>query len=498
MSIDYKMILQIILPLMIIAGSIVLFFSLFIIRKIIYSARNNQSKLFWEIIALVVVFFLSNYIVISYFVYQEVPTFFIILISIICLAGAFFVYFILKNSLYVINEISKINNLLVAEMETQNEIVVSLNEKSQAIAKANARMTQLYLDLEEAKIELEDKERVLQKKNEETTKVNSALANANSNISHLFVELEEVKDQLMEKKEELLKKNKMLSKSNILLADTFKKFVPEQFLDKIAKEGIEKISTGYAERTNLTVLFSDIRFFTKISEEKDPRDILTILNKYFTHMSHEIYTNNGFIDKFIGDAIMALFEEIPGNVTVPANNAVNAAIGMQHVLKTINNEIMDITNVPLKTGIGIHSGEVILGTVGLEHRMESTVLGNTVNIASRIEGLTKIFDAAIILSKSTVDLIEDPYKYQYRNLGFTEIRGIQSKIQLFEFFDGDEEETRLLKFKTIENFNRAATFISESDFEHAMEEYKNALRVFPDDPASQYLISQCEYELGKE
>ena len=491
---NLQQVFHVVLVLMIISGSIVLVFSLFTIRKIIYSV-SPESRFFWEVIALVVVFFFSGYIFISYFVSIQLTSFFIILISIICLLGAFFVYFILNKSLQAITEISKVNNRLINEIEAQKKSLISLNEKSDAIAQANARMTQLYLDLEEAKVELEDKEQVLQKKNEETSKVNFALANANSNISHLFIELEEVKDQLMLKKEELLKKNKMLSKSNILLADIFKKFVPEQFLNKIAREGIEKISAGYAERTNLTVLFSDIRFFTKISEEKDPRDILTVLNKYFTHMSKQIYANNGFIDKFIGDAIMALFEEIPGNTILPANNAVNAAIGMQLILKTINEEIKNIITFPLKTGIGIHSGETIVGTVGLENRMESTVLGNTVNIASRIEGLTKSFGASIIISKTTMDLIQDSYKYQYRNLGLIEIRGIQNKIQLFEFFDGDEEEIRILKFKTIENFNRAFNFILNSQLDKAIEEYKLSLKVYPMDSAAKYLISLCENDI---
>lgn len=365
-----------------------------------------------------------------------------------------------------------------------------LKEKSGSLADANARMTEIYLDLEEKKTVLEEKEMALQKKNEEISKVNYALANANSNISGLYVQLEEVKEQLLIKKEELLNKNQILSKSNVLLADIFKKFVPEQFLEKIAREGIENISgTGYAERTNLTVVFSDIRSFTNISEEREPSDILIILNKYFTDMSHQIYINNGFIDKFIGDAIMSLFEEIPQNTTSHASNAINAAIGMQRMLNKTNNKIIELLGFPLQIGIGIHSGGVILGTVGFENRMESTVLGSTVNIASRIEGLTKIFGAGIITSKSTLDLIDDNYKYQYRDLGFISIRGIHNKVHLFEFFDGNNEDIRLLKYKTKAHFSNGAQFMEQSLWKEAINEYESSLKIYPEDMAAAQLLS---------
>lgn len=482
-------ILQSSLSFLVLVGSAILIASILIIREIIYSTKKKQSRVFWEVIALMVVFFFTNYLFIAYYIFILPSSNLMIITAIICIVGAFFVYIILHNSLKIINNLSFANDKLADEIESQKANVKALHDKSEALANANARMTQLYLDLDDAKATLEEKEKILQKKNDETSKVNSALANANANISNLFIELEETKEQLLIKKQELTKKNKLLSKSNILLSDIFKKFVPEQFLEKIAKEGIEKISAGYAEKTNLSVLFSDIRIFTTISEDIDPGNLLIILNKYFTYMARQIYANHGFIDKFIGDAIMALYEDTPNQPNTHATNAVNTAIGMHHVLDQINNEINDIIHTPLKFGVGIHTGEVILGTVGFEDRMESTVLGNTVNIASRIESLTKSFGAGIIVSKSTLDRMNNIYKYQYRHLGFIPIRGIQNQMELFEFFDGDAEEIKRLKYRTISHFASAADYLSESNIDKAIKEYKAALEIYPDDTVAKHLLT---------
>lgn len=361
-------------------GAVVLFFSLLITRKIIYQLEKSTTRLFWEVIVIIVAFFFTSYLYLAYLIYGQPLSSFIYLTTVMCFIGAYFVYTILSNSLRTIRSIFLINTQLTEDNKKHQKNLKTLKDSSEAVATATARMAIMYTDLEDTKQELEDKEAILQHKNDETLKVNAALAHANANISNLFIELEETKEELLENKEELIKKNKILSESNIQLSDIFKKFVPEQFLDKIAKEGIEKISAGYAERSDLTVAFSDIRSFTNMSENKNPSEILIILNIYFKHMSLKISANHGFIDKFIGDAIMSLYEDEKSSTS--ANNAVNAAIGMQLALETINEEIKDLVSLPLKTGIGVNTGEVMIGTVGFEDRMESTVLGSAVNIAS--------------------------------------------------------------------------------------------------------------------
>lgn len=489
---SYAVLSHYVLPGLILAGSLLLSISISIVRKIILSIRSNESTLFWEIIGLLVFFFFFAYLVGAYFVYSQSIRYLSMLVTLVYFAGSCFVYAILWKALSEIRMLIKINENFKKEIDVGREINEKLQEQTKATADANARMAQLYISLEEANINLEKKEIELKKQNTEISKINASLANANSNITNLYLELEQAKEELVAKKKQLNKQNKYLSKSNVLLADVFKKFVPEQFLERIAKQGIENIQYGYAERVNLSVLFSDIRFFTNMAEFLDPKLLLEILNKYFYSMSHQIDLNGGFIDKFIGDAIMSLFERAKQGNLSHATAALNAAIGMQLSIKNISQEIQSLTGFPLRVGIGIHSGEVILGTVGQEKRMNSTVLGNTVNVASRIERMTKEFGVNIIVSEDALKLIDDLYKYQYRNLGLVKIRGVQNAINLYEFFESDDEKVREGKYKTVLYFNRGVEYLIESNWEEAKKEFQASLKIYPDDNAAKYLLAQCD------
>jgi len=175
----------------------------------------------------------------------------------------------------------------------------------------------------------------------------------------------------------------------------FRRFVPEPFIRRISSEGIESIELGRAEQVELTVLFSDIRGFTTFAESMAPHDLLEVLNSYFEALSAPIHAVGGFIDKFIGDAIMAIFEG-EGH----ADRALQAALGMNRALAHWNEGRAH----PLAFGVGIHSGEVVMGTVGTSTRMDSTVLGDSVNLAARLEGLTKGHEPPLIASEHTVEL----------------------------------------------------------------------------------------------
>ena len=180
-------------------------------------------------------------------------------------------------------------------------------------------------------------------------------------------------------------------KKNQSLKNTFKKFVPVQFLNRIASQGIENIELGKAQNEIITILFSDIRSFTNLSENITPQELLNFLNAYFRRMNQSIHDNHGFVDKFIGDAIMALFDLPEKSDEEEAMYGVKAAIDMQLTLKEYNRERDRAGYIPVNMGIGVHSGPVVIGTVGSEDRMDSTVLGDSVNMAARLEGLTKYY-----------------------------------------------------------------------------------------------------------
>lgn len=164
-----------------------------------------------------------------------------------------------------------------------------------------------------------------------------------------------------------------VSEKIVAMTQTFEKFVPKQFLSRLATEGIETIELGQGKNDFLSMLFCDIRAFTAISESMAPESLLEFLNSYFTAMTEQISQNHGFVDKFVGDAVLALFDRPDESDFLEATDAVNAAIGMQNALKDYNRDRRGLGFPPIAIGIGVHSGPVVIGTVGVRDRMISTV-----------------------------------------------------------------------------------------------------------------------------
>ena len=165
----------------------------------------------------------------------------------------------------------------------------------------------------------------------------------------------------------------------------------------------------YGSDREICILFADLRAFTKMSEKKLPFDIVFILNQYFKLMGQIIENNGGYLDKFIGDGTMALFgiEEGPKE---GSRNAINAATKMNDELKKLNESLINDLPFPLKMGIGIHTGNVIIGKMGYKHAKNLTAVGDAVNTASRLESLTKELKSQIIISKYTFELSEHQIK----------------------------------------------------------------------------------------
>src|SRR5947209_11262318 len=154
-------------------------------------------------------------------------------------------------------------------------------------------------------------------------------------------------------------------------------------------------------RKPVTMLFSDLIGFTTLSEKADPEELVRHLNEYLTKMTAVIFENGGTLDKFIGDAIMAVWGNVHSyGVTEDAKKAVRAAYGMRCALQKLNEGWSTDGRIPLGMGIGINQGEVIVGNVGSQERMDPTVIGDAVNLASRLEGLTRIYAVDILIGTS--------------------------------------------------------------------------------------------------
>ena len=190
----------------------------------------------------------------------------------------------------------------------------------------------------------------------------------------------------------------------------FSRFVPDDFLRRLGHAEVIDVALGDHVESDMAVLFSDIRSFTALSEDMSPSESFEFVNEFFAHVGPAIRGNGGFIDKYIGDAVMGLFAETP-------DQAVDAAIALHEQVWRFNESRARRLKPPIRVGVGVHFGTLMLGTVGDEERLETTVISDAVNVASRLEGLTRAYGARIIVSGSLVRALSDRSKYHLRFLG---------------------------------------------------------------------------------
>ncbi|HVK98794.1 MAG TPA: 7TM diverse intracellular signaling domain-containing protein [Dongiaceae bacterium] len=283
------------------------------------------------------------------------------------------------------------------------------------------------------------------------------------------------------------------SRRLVSMAQMFEKFVPKQFLRRIAREGIENIQLGKAEHDEISVLFADIRGFTSLSETLTPQELLNFLNACFARLDKVIHQHNGFIDKFLGDGVMALFEHEHGYdpISRSALDAVRAAIEMHEAVKVYNQHRARSGYVPIDIGIGINSGPVVIGTVGSSERMDSTVLGDNVNVAARLQELTKQFGARIIISEHTQAAVFTDPSFELRELGEVTVRGRKEPVRLYEVLNADDPGLRAAKQATLPTHLEALDYYRQGDLARAAILWDRCLSYAPDDSVCRHLRSLC-------
>ncbi len=263
------------------------------------------------------------------------------------------------------------------------------------------------------------------------------------------------------------------------------RFVPRQFIEFLGKDNIADVQLGDQIQKEMTILFSDIRNFTTISEEMTPKENFDFLNNYLGYMEPVIRNNNGFIDKFMGDSIMAIFSE-------SAEDALNAAIEMRIKLQEFNQVMGQFGKAPIDSGIGIHTGMLMLGIVGGEGRMDGTVISDAVNLASRIEGLTKLYGGSIIISEDTLIKLNDPSNYNFRFVDIVKVKGKREAVYVFEVIDGEPLEAKELKTQTKESFAKAVQYYKNKDLKAALGLFKEIRKINKLDKATDLYVSRCE------
>jgi two-component system sensor histidine kinase ChiS len=278
--------------------------------------------------------------------------------------------------------------------------------------------------------------------------------------------------------------NKSLYSKQKKMTLSFERFVPLQFLQYLNRQQIEDVALGDQTQRDMTILFSDIRSYTSISEKMSPKENFEFINKYLEFMAPNILENHGFIDKFIGDAIMALFP-------LSADDALSAAIKLTSSLKFFNEAWVQGGGDPINMGIGIHTGLLTLGTVGYKDRMETTVISDAVNLASRIEGLTKKYGCRILISGKTLESLSNINNIQLRQVDSVLVKGKHEPCDLFDIFNGEDMHSLDLKKGTLFDFNKAFTNYKNGFFSEAEKIFDRVLTLNPDDKAALILRNRC-------
>ncbi|MDP1611047.1 MAG: adenylate/guanylate cyclase domain-containing protein [Sulfuritalea sp.] len=265
----------------------------------------------------------------------------------------------------------------------------------------------------------------------------------------------------------------------------YSRFVPREFLNLLGIEDIRKVEVGQQVERKMTILFADIRNFTSLSETMSPQENFNFLNSYLIQMEPVITAHGGFIDKYVGDAIMALFPDSP-------DAALRCSLAMLEKLDQYNNGRQRAGYRPINIGIGINTGIVILGTVGGAARMDGTVIGDAVNLAARLERLTKEYRVSVLISENTLYCLDQPHLWSIRFLDRTRVRGKQGTQSVYEVFSADPAALREAKATNLKNFERALAYYHIDDILTARERLNAHVANVPQDEAAYVYLERCE------
>ena len=275
------------------------------------------------------------------------------------------------------------------------------------------------------------------------------------------------------------------------LTQTFQKFIPKQFVEHMSNSDVDALGLGYAAENDVAIMFCDIRGFTGFSERITPQELMNFLNSYFTRMNDPIHQNHGFIDKFMGDAIMALFDHREGSSQQKAMDAVNAALDLRKALTIYNGHRKNSNYEPINMGIGIHFGPVIMGTVGSEDRMDTTVIGDSVNIASRLEALTPKYEADIIVSAQVLQTIGSGFPIKTRLLDWVRVKGRKAPIEIYEVLSHLSESEQEKKLAVQTKIAAGIACRINQQWDEAISFFETAVAMSPNDSLAHHHIDVC-------
>lgn len=270
------------------------------------------------------------------------------------------------------------------------------------------------------------------------------------------------------------------------LKNTMYRYMTQELAEKLLQSGTAKLG---GDRKEVSILFSDIRGYTNLVESMEAEEVVTMLNEYFAPMGDAIFKYQGMVDKYIGDAIMAVFGS-PVPLEDHAWNAIQTSLEMRVSLREFNAKRQAENKQPIRIGIGIHSGEAISGNVGHSRRMEFTVIGDDVNLASRLEGTTKMYGCDIILSGNACQPCCD--RLWVRELDIVRVKGKNQPVSLYELVGLRSDRIPEIKQLSIELYEKGRKYYLNRQFSQALATFEAVLALSPEDKAAQLHQLRCQ------
>jgi class 3 adenylate cyclase len=269
-----------------------------------------------------------------------------------------------------------------------------------------------------------------------------------------------------------------------------KKFVPSEFIRSLGKDVLTDVRLGDLTEKVVTILFSDIRDYTTIAEKMTPEENFRFVSSFNEMMGPIIRQHNGFVMQYLGDAIMAIF---PGRT----EEALQASVDMQKALRAFNVRSVERGVPPIRIGIGLHTGPLIMGITGDEQRLDATTISDAVNTAARIESLTKFYKAGLLLSSDTLDPIVDQARYTMRHLGLVQVKGKSAPVSIYECCDGYSDDILANRKKGLPLFREGMRQYQQGAFLEAIDTFGSVLANDPQDATTQLFRHKAELLLSR-
>ncbi|MDJ0555716.1 MAG: ATP-binding protein [Microcoleaceae cyanobacterium MO_207.B10] len=272
--------------------------------------------------------------------------------------------------------------------------------------------------------------------------------------------------------------------------NAYSRFVPHEFFYFLNKDSIIDVELGDHVSKEMAVMFSDIRSFTALSETMTPQENFNFVNSYLGRVSPKIRDNNGFIVKYLGDGMMAVFPD-------GAEDAVKAGIAKIQEVTEYNINRKKQGYKPIKIGIGIHVGQMMVGMVGETARMQGDAFSDNVNLTSRLEGLTKFYGVSLLISGTAFHKLPVPSKYHIRFLDRVQVKGRNYPIEIYEVMDGESEFLLNLKLQVQPDFEQGLLHYQSQDFATAKEYFQKVLAVNFQDKTTQIYLERVNHFLSE-